>query len=257
MGRHHRLRKPKSQHLRVVDITPNKQQLICSGIKPKRRAHNHLQFALKPLRVGAMNVDGLTRQAAHGVETLIHRKGIDIMGISETHYRADMPKERYPFVGFKEWHCDREGKSKWGGGLTILYKDSLQASPYSPTVPPNLEYVSREGLLVSLGSQKVAFLHCYLASKNRENSHIQWNKDLYSLMINEAKQLRQQNFVILSIGDFNARVGQIPGMDGNTPDHNSDTPLFQAFISSLDLLIVNSLPISRGREGVRQYLIMV
>ena len=79
MGRYRRLHSQKPRQLRIIDIAPNKPQLCSSSIRPKRRAPNNLQFAQKPLRVGAMNVDRLTRQAAHGVEAQIHKKNIDII----------------------------------------------------------------------------------------------------------------------------------------------------------------------------------
>ena len=47
-------------------------------------------------------------------------------------------------------------------------------------------------------------------------------------------------------GDFNARVGQIPGMEGNVPDLNANTPLFESFLQNLNLVVLNSLPITRG-----------
>ena len=91
-----------------------------------------------------MNVDGMSLQSSWGVDALLHTKDIDIFGVSETHFRADIPKERYHYDNYHVWHCDREGASKWGGGLSIYYRDHLSATPYTPSVPSELEYVSRE-----------------------------------------------------------------------------------------------------------------
>ena len=75
---------------------------------------------------------------------------------------------------------------------------------------------------------------------------IQWNEDLFFMMTQEAKKLRRQGFMILAMGDFNSRVGQVTGLEGNTPDTNRNQPMFMSFITEVNLFIVNSLPISQG-----------
>ena len=98
-------------------------------LPPLQRGHRVLPSSR--LRIAAMNVDGLNLQAAHGVTTLIQEKNINVFGCSETHYRADIPRERHDVPGYKAWHYDREGASKWGGGLTIYYREELTASPFT------------------------------------------------------------------------------------------------------------------------------
>ena len=49
-----------------------------------------------------------------------------------------------------------------------------------------------------------------------------------------------------AIGDFNARVGQIDGLENNSPGLNSNTPLFKNFVRTLNLTILNTLPITEG-----------
>ena len=66
------------------------------------------------------------------------------------------------------------------------------------------------------------------------------------MMTQEAIKLRRQGFMILAMGDFNSRVGQVTGLEGNTPDTNRNQPMFMSFISEVNLFIVNSLPISKG-----------
>ena len=62
----------------------------------------------------------------------------------------------------------------------------------------------------------------------------------------ETISLRNRNFSIIALGDFNACVGQIRGLENNIPELNSNSPLFKTFISSLNLTILNTLPISQG-----------
>ena len=62
----------------------------------------------------------------------------------------------------------------------------------------------------------------------------------------EAIKLRRQGFSVISMGDFNTRVGQIPGLEGNKPDTNRNFPMFMTFITEVNLFILNTLPISKG-----------
>ena len=90
-------------------------------------------------------------------------------------------------------------------------------------------------------------MHVYVVCQNnRSDSYLQWNEDLFSLLIDETLVLKAQGFSILALGDFNTRVGRIPGMENNTPDTNNNFPMFSNFIKSTNLVILNSLPITKG-----------
>ena len=90
-------------------------------------------------------------------------------------------------------------------------------------------------------------MHIYIACQtNKSDSFLQWNEDLFHLVTQEAKSLRRQGFIVLAMGDFNTRVGNIPGLEGNTADTNQNTPMFMNFVAEVNLVIVDSLPISKG-----------
>ena len=46
-----------------------------------------------------------------------------------------------PILGYKSWSTNRGGSDKGGGGLTVLYRDTLTAHQYLPDVAVNMEYV--------------------------------------------------------------------------------------------------------------------
>ena len=54
----------------------------------------------------------------------------------------------------------------------------------------------------------------------------------FHLVTQEAKSLRRQGFIVLAMGDFNPRVGNIPGLEDNTADTNQNTPMFLAEVNS-------------------------
>ena len=130
-----------------------------------------------------------------------------------------------------------------------MHKSELPAHRHQPSVPEHLQYVQneRQWLLFGTGCRKVAFLHCYLACQNsRDNSFLQWNQDLLFLLGQEAKLLKHQGFMVLALGDFNTRVGRLPGLQENTPDINQNFDIFMNFIQELGLIIVNTLPVCKG-----------
>ena len=48
------------------------------------------------------------------------------------------------------------------------------------------------------------------------------------------------------MGDFNSKIGTVPGLENNTPGTNMNTPMFLNFLNSANLIIINSLPVSKG-----------
>ena len=151
--------------------------------------------------------------------------------------------------GYEVWETNRKGTSKGGGGLTLIYRSSLSYHKYIPAVPDEYQYIKdeRQWLLLSSGSSRLAFLHLYIACQNtRDNSFIQWNDDLFSLITQEALDLKRQGFFILAMGDFNSRVGRIPGLESNTPDLNQNSQRFFRFLEEVNLLVINTLPVSKG-----------
>ena len=169
--------------------------------------------------------------------------------MSETFSRADQPSDLPSYDRYSTRNSERSGSDKGGGGLTILYRQSLVAHQWTPSVPQDLQYISneRQWLLITSQKEKCAFLHCYIACQNTNNdSFIKWNEDLFHLITKEAIQLRKQGFMVLAMGDFNSRVGKITGLEGNTPDINRNQPMFMNLITEVNLMIVNTLPIARG-----------
>ena len=94
---------------------------------------------------------------------------------------------------------------------------------WTPPVSPKLKYImnERQWLLLDNGTEKMAFLSVYIACQSQKNDgYLKWNEDLFNLLTMEAIRLRAQGFVIFCLGDFNSRVGQMAGLENNTPDTN-------------------------------------
>ena len=168
------------------------------------------------------------------------------MAISETFGRADSPTNALDIPGYNCWNTERTGRSKKGGGLTMYYRDSFIAHKWEPQVPASQEYVMNERQWLLLDN-KIAFLHVYIACQNFTNDgYLQWNEDLFRLLTEEASLLRHQGFCCLAMGDFNTRVGRLPGLEWNDAVQNINYPQFINFISQVNLTIINTLPLAKG-----------
>ena len=151
--------------------------------------------------------------------------------------------------GYELWESNRGGQAKGGGGLAIIYSNSITAHEHNPEVPEEYKYVmqERQWLLVADGKTRCAFLHVYIACQtSRNNSFIQWNEDLFTLLTCEAMDLRRKGFVIMALGDFNSWIGQVAGLENNHPEHNRNSPRFTRFLEEVNLTIINTLPVSKG-----------
>ena len=173
-----------------------------------------------------------------------------MLALSETHCRADQPSVLPPIPGYTIFNTERSGADKGGGGLSIVYRNTLVAHQWLPSVSPEHEFVKneRQWLLLNIqAGSKCAFLHCYIACQNySSDSFIEWNENLFRLITKEAIQLRRQGFTVISMGDFNTRVGQLNGLEGNKPDTNRNFPMFMTFVAEVNLFILNTLPTTKG-----------
>ena len=172
------------------------------------------------------------------------------MALSETFGRSEKPSILKKVPGFELWTVERSGSAKKGGGLAIFYRDTLMAHEWNPIVSEQYKYIEKERqwlLIRGEGSNKMAFLNCYPACQSfSSDEFIDWNASLFQLMTQEAIYLRKEGFMILAMGDFNTRVGRLQGLDGNTPDVNRNYPMFMSFIADLNMVIINTLPLSTG-----------
>ena len=144
---------------------------------------------------------------------------------------------------------ERKGREKGNGGLCLFYKPHLRPHKWVPVVSDNCKYIEKERqwLLLNNGKEKVAILHCYLACQNsRGQDFLKWNEDLLHMMTQEIDQLKQQGFIILSLGDYNSHIGRVPGLELNNEDVNENGELFLNFIRLTNLTIINTLPVARG-----------
>ena len=169
--------------------------------------------------------------------------------MSETFGREDKPWHIPSMDGYKCTRTERSGGDKGGGGLCIYTREQINAHHWTPSINGNFKHVEneRQWILFDNGRKRLAFLHCYLACQtSRNDDFLEWNEILFELLTTEVTYLKNQGFVILCMGDFNSRVGCLPGLEGNRPDVNRNGPMFIQFVEQCNLTILNTLPIAKG-----------
>ena len=117
--------------------------------------------------------------------------------------------------GYSSIRTERGGADKKGGGLCMLYRSSMTPHHWTPSVEPQIDYVAneRQWIIFEQGKEKCAFLNCYMACQtNNDESFIALNEDLFYLLSKEVRELRSRGFIVLCMGDFNSRVGRLPGL---------------------------------------------
>ena len=68
------------------------------------------------------------------------------------------------------------------------------------------------------------------------------------MITDEALVLRRQGFCTLAMGDFNARVGALPGREWNDTVENPNAPQFLDFIAQVNMMIINTHPVAKGKS---------
>ena len=112
------------------------------------------------------------------------------MAISETKEREDAKTSMQNIDGYEMKPLMRKGTDRGGGGLCLYYRNTLNAHLWIPNTSSSYLYVSKERqwLLIEGNSEKLAFLHVYIACQtSRSGDYLQWNNDLFALITEVAK----------------------------------------------------------------------
>ena len=147
-----------------------------------------------------MNVQGWRSKEVE-VGQLLKEQGFDVFGVAETFLRNDWEVQ---MEGYKWFGVGRTGGGKASGGVGMLVQDSLR---------PQMRG-GRDGAVLWVecngGRRKVMIGVVYI---NPEGVRVAETKRMYEKLEQEVKEMREQGKVILTMGDFNGRIGAGRGGD--------------------------------------------
>ena len=116
------------------------------------------------LKFGSFNVNGLGFDTCWSIQQLLTTRGFDaryllkefystliqtcnyyqVLALSETFQRADQQPTAVDVPGYQIWRTEHNGQEKGGGGLAMLYKNSLTNHHWDPSVPAGMQYIANE-----------------------------------------------------------------------------------------------------------------
>ena len=106
---HRRLLKRNNRHQHRPVVTNNTFK-SWKSIRDQNRSLNKLNnnpLPSVPFKIGSVNINGLDGHGAWAIEQLMINNHYDIFAVSETHFRQDVPKDRFNMPGFSSFHSER------------------------------------------------------------------------------------------------------------------------------------------------------
>ena len=195
-----------------------------------------------------LNVDGLTDSSFADVKNVLATKAPDICVLLETKRRLEDDGVSLEVPGYDVSEHNRSdiAGDKGGGGLAIFTRkaDGLVFHDYDPDLPdPSQAFVRNERAWKTLESahSKTAVCAVYAGFQAPDDRNAAWNDTLYSVLRDEAADLRKKGFRVVLLGDFNGHVGDRAdvGITGNKHDINRNGQRFIDFLHDCNCVHIN------------------
>ena len=192
------------------------------------------------LRLGLLNVDGLSHSTLEDVRSALHMKSLDVCILLETKRREEELGSDISIPGFTVHEVRRSdaAEDRGGGGLAYYTRqsDGILFKDYSPPIAdPALHYVRTERFWITTESllMKTAICGLYMGCQYGDDRLGQWNMGLYQVLQAEAAILRAKGYRVVMLGDWNCHVGSAEGLgvDGNHGDVNENGIKFHNFLT--------------------------
>ena len=80
---------------------------------------------------------------------------------------------------------------------------------------------------------KTAICTVYLGYQSDNDKHKDWNEGILHVLTSEAATMRAHGYRVVFMGDFNSRVGSVPGqgITGNSSDITKNGERFVVFLN--------------------------
>ena len=227
----------------------HRRQIIRNSSKKYKLRQNVGVISSKNfLKTSMLNVDGLSDTSMYDVCNFVEKNSPDVVFILETKRRLEEMATDITIDGYDNFEVRRSDVAghKQGGGIACYTRKSegLVFHRHTPDIMnEQLEYVNNERVWLKIDSlkAKTAILSVYIGCQYEDDRYGEYNQGIYTVLCQEAIQLRSEGYRLEFIGDFNGHVGCSPlnGVVGNNPDQNRNGLRFLAFLESCDLRHIN------------------
>ena len=190
------------------------------------------------------NTRGLSQSSFADIKIAVERENVDIVVITETHYRQEQSIKHNNLDGFKIYEARRSDGSedKNGGGVLIYCKtaEGLMMKQFKPNVEnDNLSFVNKERVWVLCDSvgYKTAVCGVYFGCQFNDDSNAMYNSLMYSVILREQALLRKKGYRTVIMGDMNGHVGNVAGVGivGNKPKINPNGRQLLSFLEDAEM----------------------
>ena len=196
------------------------------------------------------NTRGLSQSSHADISLAVKRENVDIVVITETHYRQEQTIKHNTLDGFRIYETRRSDVSedKNGGGVLIYCKTSegLIMKQFKPDVEnDNLSFVDKERVWVLCESvgYKTAVCGVYFGCQFTDDSNSEYNALIYSVILREQALLRKKGYRTVIMGDMNGHVDKVAGVGiiGNTPKINPNGRQLLNFLKDAEMQMINRM----------------
>ena len=200
------------------------------------------------LKLGLLNVDGLSLSSLEDVQSALHHKSLDVCVLLETKRRHEEMGCDIKIDGYSVHELRRSDAAgdRGGGGIAFYTRqtDGLLFQEFSPSISDtSLHYVQNERFWITTESlmMKTAVCGLYLGCQYGDDRHGPWNDGMITVIRSEAASLRAKGYRVVFLGDFNAHVGSVigRGIGGNHDDINLNGERFLRFLHEDSYLHIN------------------
>ena len=196
------------------------------------------------INIQSLNVDGLNAEKLALLEDYCIEERPDILALQETKFTVEALPPNLEIEGYYHHVTERSEKDKKGGGLIMYYKSEIPIRTWKrPGKSTALETANEtQWVMLETKTSKMAIANVYMACQSSKNrNYMDWNMEIYNELKADVEVLRDLNFAIFMVGDFNGWTGTQRGMEGNNPVVNENGRMLLNFIDEEEFYMLNRL----------------
>ena len=186
------------------------------------------------INIQSLNVDGLNEEKLALLEDYCIEERPDVLALQETKFSVESLPPNLEIEGYHYYVAERSELEKQGGGLIIYHKTEI---PIRSWVRPGKDTKlvtanETQWIMLETATSKMAIANVYFACQSSKNRNfVEWNTEMYNELKADIETLRDMNFAIFMVGDFNGWTGIQQGMEENNPTVNDNGRLLLDFIN--------------------------
>ena len=196
------------------------------------------------VNIQSLNVDGLNAEKLAILEDYCIEERPDFLALQETKFTVESLPPNLEIEGYQHYVKERSETEKKGGGLIMYYKSEIPVRSWTrPGKKASLVTANEtQWIMLETKTSKMAIANVYFACQSSKNKNfVEWNTEIYNELKADIEVLRDLNFAIFMVGDFNGWTGIQKGMERNNPVVNENGRLLLDFINQEELYMLNRL----------------